>query len=67
MARQSMFGFEARGEGGWLAEYCGEQNFSNMFALRSQAEEELPRLASRRRWGVDVADLRIAEWMVEAP
>jgi hypothetical protein len=36
-----------------------------MFALRSQAEEELPRLA--QTMGVDVADLRIAEWMVEAP
>jgi hypothetical protein len=52
----TMYGFEALSEDVWAMDHAGEQNRSNYFSTREQAEAELPRLAQALE--CDVSEVR---------
>lgn len=53
------YGFEVLVDGQWSAEAAGQQDDSNYFESREEAEAELPRLA--KVLGVSLDEVRIVE------
>lgn len=56
---RARWGFECRVRGQWSSEHCGQQDASNTFEAREEAEAELPRLADVL--GCDPSDVRVAQ------
>lgn len=54
-----LWGFEVRTHDGWSASAAGQQDASNCFASREEAEARVPALAAAL--GADIADVRVAE------
>lgn len=61
---KTMFGFEARVDGVWSAEACGEQDASNYFDTEAGANEEIWNLA--RVMDCSVLDLRVVAVEVQS-
>lgn len=56
----TLYGFETLSDGTWSREACGEQNASNLFATREEAEAKLPDLAKALECAAE--QVRVAEF-----